>query len=368
MNTAKASELSCERETCGRGRRRTIWGTSVWGASVGVGMVVLTMLLVFGCSSSPSEVASDTPSPSEAPLRVVSAPNPNSYPIFVMGEGNMPENITFVPVADLAELTAVMNGNHADVMGVFSGTGAQLYAEGKLTNIKIWNVNVWRALYLVASSDIKSLDDLRGKTVYSSFKNGAVDLTSQMALRQHGYEPNRDVTIIYQPQPQVQQLFLQGKAEAAVFIEPRATMTLRQAEEMGHSAHILLDIQQHVASDMQAWAKDELPLGSLFVKNEILEDPAKRKAFLAFVEEYAAACDFIMMHPDEAAQMIAQGFERTYGGRLSASVLAESIRKRHLVFASRPIDGQLRTDFETFLSSMMGYTVDDAFYGITSAD
>jgi NitT/TauT family transport system substrate-binding protein len=52
------------------------------------------------------------------------------------------------------------------------------------------------AFYIMALPDIKSIDDLRGKSVGVTRFGSSTDFTMRYVLRKHGLEPGRDVTLI----------------------------------------------------------------------------------------------------------------------------------------------------------------------------
>lgn len=169
---------------------------------------MMTLLSISCTNTSPNGTVTDSDGNT---LRVVMAPNPNIYPLFVMEGKGWTDNIQIITVPNVEKMVEVLKNDQADVAGTFSATGAQLYSNGTLPDIKIWSINVWRAIYLVSSTEITSLEDLRGKTILTSFKNGALDLILKANLQQDGFDPDKDFTILYQPQPQVQQMFLLGK-------------------------------------------------------------------------------------------------------------------------------------------------------------
>jgi len=77
--------------------------------------------------------------------------------------------VELVPVPGVPELAAALQGGQADAALFFSAAGAKLHNKGALADLRLWSVNVWRALYLVADPQVGGLDDLVGKKMRGRF-------------------------------------------------------------------------------------------------------------------------------------------------------------------------------------------------------
>lgn len=316
-------------------------------------IIPFLIAVIFLVSCAPLSAAPDQP------LRVVVPPNPNAIPLFVALQQHPDLNVTVVPVPGVPELAAAVQGGQADVALFFSAAGAKLYNKGALSNLRLWDVNVWRALYLVTGPDVQSLDDLRGQKILASFQGGAPDLVMRAAMRQAGYDPDADFQIEYLPSAQVKQLFLAGEAAAALLPEPQVTLTLSKGRSMGLDLKPAVDLQTGFGSS--AWNEGLAPLGGIFVTQETLGDAPRRARFEAFAAAYAEAADYIMSHPDEAAAIASQGFADTFGAQISADGIAAALQDGRLVFESRRAVA-LRPDLDDFLAAVIGKAPDDAFY------
>lgn len=317
--------------------------------------------LLAGCAApSPAAPAPDSAEPEPTTLRVTCPPNPNALPLFVVMEQYADElDIAFVPVPGVAELAAAVQGDQADVALFFSAAGAKQYSKGSLTQIHLWNVNVWRALYLVSGPEINGLDDLAGKKILASFQGGAPDLVMRAAMKQAGYDPDADFTIEYLPSAQVKQLLLAGEGDAALLPEPQVTLLIQKAASQGIDLQVAVDLQ--TGMEMDAWQAGYAPLGGVFVTDETLNDPARRAAFDRFVEAYAEASGWVMDHPDETGEIVAQAFDEYFGSQVSPGGVAEAITSGKLVFESRPVD-DLRPALDQFLEMITGTAPDESFY------
>ncbi len=75
--------------------------------------------------------------------------------------------------------------------------------------------------YMVrADSPIRTVADLRGKTIATNAIGGAVDVAARAMLRKHGLEDKRDVTIVEVRFPAMEPTLREGKVDMASFVQP----------------------------------------------------------------------------------------------------------------------------------------------------
>lgn len=317
----------------------------------------LIFMLVLSACSSPGATTADQPA---EPIRIVVPPNPNAVPLFVMMAQNPDLNVEILPVPGVPELTAAMQGNQADVAVFFSAAGAQIYNKGALPDLRLWNINVWRALYLaVPEGAVASLDDLSGQKILASFQGGAPDLMMRASMLAAGFSPDADFVLEYLPSAQVMQMMLMGKGAAALLPEPQTSQLIIKADSENIALSPAIDLQAGFGSSK--WKEGEAPLGGIFVLQGILDDPVRRATFEQFVAAYDAAIEYIQSDPDQAAEMIAKGYEDTFGSIISAQAVASALKSDRLLFRTQPA-GKLRPDLDAFLSAVIGQAPADEFY------
>lgn len=71
-----------------------------------------------------------------------------------------------------------------------------------------------------ADSAIRTVADLRGKTLATNAIGGAVDVAARVMLRKHGLEEKRDYTIVEVRFPAMEATLREGKVDAATFTQP----------------------------------------------------------------------------------------------------------------------------------------------------
>ena len=322
-------------------------------------LVLVTLLilgLVAGCFP-PAAPAPDAP----PAIRVTSPPNPNALPL-LLALADPPADLTieFVPAPGVPELAALVQGDQVDVALFFSAAGAKQYNQEALPQLRLWNVNVWRALYLVTDPDVQSFEDLLGKKILASFPGGAPDLVMRAAMRAAGYDPDADFVIEYLPSAQVQQLLLAGEGDAALLPQPQAGMVVQRGQQQDLALAPTIDLQAGFGAE--AWPEGQAPLGGVFVTQATLDDPDRRAAFLRFVEVYDQAVTQLGSDPQAGAEAVSAGFSQHFGGQMPAQAIVNAIDGGFLSYASRPV-GDLRPDLDRFLENVIGQAPDDGFYG-----
>lgn len=107
--------------------------------------------------------------------------------------------------------------------------GAELVFIGGVANMP--------AFYLMAAPEIKSIEELRGKTVGVTRFGSSTDFTMRYVLRKHGLQPERDVTLLQVGgMPELAAAISKHLIVAAPFSSP----TNLRAKKAG--AHVLIDM------------------------------------------------------------------------------------------------------------------------------
>jgi len=108
-------------------------------------------------------------------------------------------------------------------------SGADLVFIGGVANVP--------AFYLMAAPEIKSIEDLRGKTVGVTRFGSSTDFTMRYVLQKHGLQPEKDVTLLQiGGMPELAAAFSKRLIVAAPFSSP----TNLRAKKAG--AHVLIDM------------------------------------------------------------------------------------------------------------------------------
>jgi NitT/TauT family transport system substrate-binding protein len=105
--------------------------------------------------------------------------------------------------------------------------------------------------YMVKTdAPIRTVADLRGKTLATNAIGGAVDVAARAMLRKHGLEDKRDVTIVEARFPAMEAMLREGKVAAASFIQP----FYHEATSRGGLRTLFTQREAVGISDMIFWA------------------------------------------------------------------------------------------------------------------
>ncbi len=232
--------------------------------------IILTIGLVGGCSS---YKAADT-------IRVGSLKGPTSMGLVHMmypeseaeGTNQIPYEFTMKTAAD--ELVAMVSQGKLDIALLPANVAANLYQKTE-KNIVVLDINTLGVLYVVTSdTSIKSMADLRGRTVYMTGKGLTPDDAMQYLLAKNGLSLE-DVTIEYKSEATevVSQL---AKDDTAIGVLPQPFVT---------TALLAQTDLKMVLNLTEEWAKvsdSQLVTGVTIVRKEFLENyPREVEQFLA---------------------------------------------------------------------------------------
>lgn len=173
----------------------------------------LSAALLSGCSSAPqapavSQTSSDSKIPSSSQsaaaegvdVKVIALKGPTAMGMVqFMSEtdnGSVTDNnYDFTITAMIDEVSAALSQGSTDIAAVPANLASVLYnnTEG---GVQVLAINTLGVLYIVENGDaVRSMEDLRGKTIYASGKGGTPEYALNYVLAQNGIDPAADVTI-----------------------------------------------------------------------------------------------------------------------------------------------------------------------------
>lgn len=154
-------------------------------------------------------------------------------------------------------------------------------------------------LYVVETGEsIQSVEDLKGKTIYSTGKGTTPEFALNYILRENGIDPETDVTIEYKSEAtEVAAALAETDDAIAVLPQPFVTTAMMQNDKL----RIALSLTDE-------WDKldngSTLVTGVTIIRTDVLEEnPAAVEKFL---EEYEASINYTETNAEDAAKLIAQ--------------------------------------------------------------
>lgn len=222
-------------------------------------------------------------------------------------------------------------------------------------NVQIAAINTLSVLYVVESGDsIHSVQDLVGKTVYSTGKGTTPEFAFNYILKENGIDPEKDLTIEYKSESTEIAALLQEKDEAiAVLPQPYISTVMMQNDKV-----------RMALSFNDEWnkvnTKSSMVTGVLLVRKDFIQE--NEEAFLAFLDEYKASTEYVNANMEEAAQWIEE-----YGIVAKAAVAVKALPDSSIVYIDgsdmkAKIQGYLEVLFAANPESVGGALPGDDFY------
>jgi len=191
------------------------------------------------------------------------------------------------------------------------------------------------------SSDVsvRSLADLRGKTVEVAGQGATPDFVFRKLLEFSGLMPERDVILGYSmAPPEIAQSLIAGKVSVALLPEPFATMALAGKPDLVS----VTDIQREWS---RAGGRENFPMTLLVVDGAFAdENPEAVKEILNAVK---VSIEWVTAHPAEAGSLV----EKHELG-IRAPVVAAAVPKSNYVFIPA---AEGRASIEALLSLFLSY-------------
>lgn len=262
-------------------------------AALALGLV-LTCSLLAGCGKKES-----------VNVRVGSLKGPTSMGIlFLMDKaekGGTDDTYDFRMATGADELLPLMVQGDLDIALVPANVAAVLYqrTEG---GVAVIDVNTLGVLYIVTgSSDISSVADLAGKTIYLTGMGTTPEASLRYVLQENGLAEG-DYTLEFKSEAtEVAAVLAEDPAAIGLLPQPFVTAALLQNQEL----HVALDLNEEW-NKVQGEGGSGMVTGVTVVRKAFLEEhPETVKAFL---KEHAESVAAINSDPDTGAALaVAQG-------------------------------------------------------------
>ncbi len=262
-------------------------------------------------------------------------------------------NYTFTVAAAASDITGKFLKGEINVASVPTNVAATLYnkSNGK---VRMLAVNTNGVLSILENGNtIKSVDDLKGKTIYSTGKGQNPEYILNYILTENGINPATDVTINFVSSDDLKAKLISGEAEIAMAPEPLATAVMVQNKELNR-----------VLSINDEWSKvsdTDLMMGCVIALDSYVD--ANPKAIEKFLSEYEASIKFATENIDEAAT-----YCEKYGIAPKAAIAKQSIPISNLCYVTGTdmktnVNGYFNVLFNANSDSIGGkLPADDLYY------
>ncbi len=256
------------------------------------------------------------------------------------------------------EFTAQLVKGEIDVALVPCNLASVLYNKTKGA-IQVAAVNTLGVLQMIsADSSIKTVADLKGRTIYATGKGTTPEYVLNYVLKQNGIDPTKDVTIEYATEAAAVATSMQQSVDAtAVAMLPQPYVTTVLMQNDAYSTVLDLTKEWNAVSD-----GTDLVTGVVVAQKAFIE--ANPEAFKTFLQEYSDSVDYVLANTAEAAQMIAD-----FGIVAKAPVAEKALPQCNITFITgkdmkSDISAYLNVLFEQNPESVGGtLPADDFYYG-----
>lgn len=222
--------------------------------------------------------------------------------------------------------------------------------------IRILAINTGNVLSILENgTSIQSVEDLRGKTIYSTGQGANPEYVLRHLLKENGLDPDKDVTIEFLAEnTELATMLVTGQAQIALVPQPVATTVMLK----NASLRVALDVGalwDEITTD------DSQPvMGCLIAKKETVEKYPQTIA--TFLQEYEASIKAATEDVDATAS-----YCETYGIIEKANVAKAAIPNCALQFTAgadmqKVLQGYYQVLFAANPQSIGGAVPDGAFY------
>lgn len=311
-------------------------------------------------SSSSSPSSSSTVTEERTTIRVGGLKGPTAMGMVKLMEddeaGTTANDYEFTLAGSADEINPLLIKGDLDIAAVPTNVASVLYnkTEGQ---VEILALNTLGVLYVVENGDtVQSVEDLKGKTVYSTGQGSTPEYAFDYILEKNGLTVGTDVTVEYKSEhSELAALLAAGQADLAVLPQPFVTSVLTQNPDVRIALN-LTDEWDKVTED-----GSKLTMGALVVRKDFLE--AHPEAVEAFLKEYQASTEYVT---DEANLDDASALIEKYG-IISAAVAKQALPYCNIVCITgdemkSAAEGFLSILFEANPSSVGGALPAEDFY------
>ena len=260
----------------------------------------------------------------------------------------------FTIAASPDEIVPMVVQDKLDIAAVPANLAATLYQKTD-KDVSVLAVNTLGVLYLVENGDsVKSVEDLKGKTIYASGKGATPEYALNSVLKANGIDPEKDVTVEYKSEhAEVVSALVQDQTAVGLLPQPFVTTALMKNDKL----KVALDLNKLWEDSMDDGSK--LVTGVVIANNEFVQDHADKVN--DFMDVYKESVDFVNSDTESAAQIIGDH------DIITKEVAQKAIPDCSIVFIEGDemktmLSGYLATLDEQNPEIIGGQLPDDAFY------
>ena len=201
-------------------------------------LAVLMLTAVFaGCSNTAKNEESSIPAVTQkTDVNIAGLKGPTTMGLVKVIEdnknGKASNNYNFTVAGSADEITPKLTKGELNIAAIPANLASVLYnkTQGK---IKVLAVNTLGVVYITEKGEsVKSVKDLKGKTIYATGKGSTPEYTLRYILKENGLDLDKDVTVEWKSEP-TEVVALLSKGEGGVAMLPQPYVTVAQTSVEG---------------------------------------------------------------------------------------------------------------------------------------
>lgn len=232
--------------------------------------------------------------------------------------------------------------NEVQIASLPTNVAARLYNKG--SGYRIAAITGYGVLYLLQqTSDIRTWDDLRNKTINVISKGSTPDIALRYLLEKNGPNLLSDVTLDYTlEQVELSQLMIAGKADLALLPEPFVTMIIKRNPKVT----IAFDIEQQ-------WEKagngDPMPMSCVVVNGDFADK--HREIVDEFLKQYQQSTIWATENIKDASLLVEE-----FKIGMDAATAEEAIPRCNIRFTTLDDSKEI---IKNYINTILGFSPED---------
>lgn len=250
-------------------------------------------------SSAPEQSSADVqPQPDDTPVRIAALKGPTAMGLVkLMKDSRSAEKYSFVIEGAIDAVTPKLVKGEVDIAAVPANLASVLYNNTQ-GQIKVLAINTLGVLYIAENGDsVHSMEDLRGKTIYSAGKGATPQYALDFALSSHGIDPQKDVNVEYRSEhAECVSMLMNDPSAVALLPQPFLTTAMMKNDKI----RMAIDLND-------AWIEksgEALLTGVAVVRTDFLEKHPQ--AMAEFMSAYKQSAEYAVSNVDSAAALIGE--------------------------------------------------------------
>lgn len=318
---------------------------------------------LLGSCASPEQTPSSTATSSQAAapveVKVAGIKGPTGIGMVNLmqaaEDGEVKNDYTFTVMSGPEEAQAKLSSGEVDIAAVPTNLAAALYNKTS-GQVQMLAVNTLGVLYIMENGDsIKSVADLKGKTIYSTGQGANPEYVLRYVLEKNGMDPDKDVTIEFRSEnDELATLLATGEAKVALVPEP----TVTSAKLNNADLNVVLDMTKEW--DTATGGASSLMMGCVAVRTTFAKE--NPQAVADFLSEYEASINKAIADVEGTASLCEK-----FGIIPKAAVAKQAIPRCNITFVAgdemkTKIQGYFDVLYAANPKSIGGNLPDEAFY------